>query len=238
MTHHQSFTPTILCVSGASITSLAAYIYLSRHPPPETGRPVRFTNQDITLRFVSSIPEIAAELNLELAMCRQIETFTQTDEYTLLWGMIDLGKNIAQVSVPVTYRYHVHLRDAWKLETQGNLVIVYAPALQPSLPPAIHTDQLTTLSVRGWGRRSPATMIQELEHQLTPRLTALASDPRRLNLVRDACRKSVAEFVRLWLERERQWGKSGFTQIQVKFADEAALPPSPHPQIVINVVSF
>jgi hypothetical protein len=55
----------------------------------------------------------------------------------------------------------------------------------------------------------------------------LASDSRRLNLVRDTCRKSVAEFIRLWLERERQWGRSGFKQIQVTFADEPALPPAP-----------
>lgn len=226
MTHHPSLDPTVVCVTGASIAGLAAYLCLKRQGPPDPGSPVKFTNQDITLRFVSSIPEIAAELNLELATCQQVETFTQTDEYTLLWGILDLGTNIAQISVPVTYRYHVHLRDAWKLETRDNLVIVHAPALQAALPPAIHTDQLTTLSVRGWGRCSPATMIRELERQITPRLSALASDPRRLNLVRDTGRKSVAEFVQLWLERERQWGKSGFTRIQVKFADEAALPPS------------
>ena len=70
-------------------------------------------------------------------------------------------------------------------------------------------------------------MLEELKRQITPRLTALAHDPRRLNLVRDTCRKSVAEFVRLWLERERQWGQSGFTRIQVKFGDEPALPPAP-----------
>ena len=83
-----------------------------------------------------------------------------------------------------------------------------------------------TLSVRGWARSSPEPMLEDLKRQLTPRLTALANDPRRLNLVRDTCRKSVAEFVRFWLERERQWGQSGFTRIQVKFGDETALPSS------------
>lgn len=224
MTNQQSLSPTII-ITGVSVTAFAAY--LCRHRPTPTEPPVRFTNQDITLRFTASLPEITPELNLELASCQQTETFTQTDECSLLWGCLNLGTNTAQVSVPVTYRYHIYLRDAWKLETQGDLVIVHAPSLQAALPPAIHTDQLMTLSVRGWGRSSPEPMLQELKRQITPRLTALAADPRRLNLVRDTCRKSTAEFVRLWLERERQWGKSGFTRIQVKFGDEAALPPNP-----------
>ena len=226
MTHHQTINPAVISVTGASIAGLAAYLYLNRPPPSEAETSVKFTNQDITLRFISSIPEITPELNLELATCQQTETFTQSDKSTLFWGLLDLGTSTAQVSVPVTYRYCVHLRDAWKLETKGNSVIVHAPALQAALPPAIHTDQLTTISARGWGRCSPTAMAQELQQQVSPRLTALATDPRRLNLVRHTCRKSVAEFVRLWLERERQWGGSGFNQISVKFADEAALPPA------------
>ena len=57
-------------------------------------------------------------MNLELATCQQTETFTQPDERSLLWSWLNLGTNTAQVSVPVTYRYHVHLRDFWKLETK------------------------------------------------------------------------------------------------------------------------
>jgi hypothetical protein len=83
------------------------------------------------------------------------------------------------------------------------------------------------LSVRGWGRGSPADLLAELERQITPALSQYASDPKQLNLVREACRLSVAEFVRLWLEREGQWQPGGFTTIQVRFADEATLPPDP-----------
>jgi len=41
---------------------------------------------------------------------------------------------------------------------------------------------------------------------------------RHLELVRPQCRASVAEFVRLWLEREGQ--AASITQITVRFADE------------------
>jgi hypothetical protein len=51
--------------------------------------------------------------------------------------------------------------------------------------------------LRGWARLAPTNLLAELERQITPTLTRFAHDPRRLNLVRDTCRRSVAEFVRL-----------------------------------------
>ena len=80
---------------------------------------------------------MAPALNLELAICKQVETFTQVDELQVCWGMLDLGTNVVQVSVPVTYRFHVRIRDIWKLEIQGNRVISNAPVLRPSQRPAI-----------------------------------------------------------------------------------------------------
>ncbi len=224
---NQTLTPTVIVITGASIAGLAAILYANRRRSDEPVTPVKFTNENITQHFIASLPELSPELNLELATAKQVETFTQTDECTALWGLLDLGTNTAQISVPVTYRYHVQLRDSWQLETQGDVVIVHAPALRAAVPPAIHTDQMQRLSQRGWARFAPTDLLQELERQLTPTLTQFANDPRRLQLVRDTCRRSVAEFVRLWLERERQWGRAGFTQIQVIFADEPALPPTP-----------
>ena len=193
----------VVCITGVSLAGLVAATYLGRQPStplPSSQLPARFTN---------------------------VETFTQTEERRVFWGLVNLGTNVVQVSVPVTYRFHVRVREAWKLETRGHRVIVQAPVLRPALPPAIHTDEMQRLEQRGWARWAPTEMLAELERQITPTLNEYASDPRRLNLVRATCRQSVAEFVRLWLERERQWGGAGFTEIQVKFAEEAVLPPSP-----------
>jgi hypothetical protein len=211
---------------------LAALIYANRHqsgainPEPESS-PAPFTSENITQRFTSAIPEITRELNLEVASSKQIETFGCSDNLCLLWGLVDLGTNLAQISAPVTYRFHVRLHDPWKLETRQDTVIVQAPSLRASLPPAIHTEEMERLAQRGWARGSPAGLLSELERQITPTLCQFATDPRRLNLVRDTARKSVAEFVRLWLEREHQWGRRRFTRIQVQFADEPALPLAP-----------
>jgi hypothetical protein len=74
------------------------------------------------------------------------EIGTQTEERRSLWGLLDLGTNTAQIIVPVTCRYHVQLREAWKFETPGDRVIVHAPALRAAVPPAIHTEELQRLA--------------------------------------------------------------------------------------------
>ena len=227
---------TVVFIVGAGVAGLAAFALAQPRPTNRPNGqnlpanfphvPLRFTNENITHRFTTSLPEMVPALNLELAICKQVETFTQVDELQVCWGMLDLGTNVVQVSVPVTYRFHVQIKDIWKLEIQGNRVIVHAPVLRPSQPPAIHTDELQRLSQRGWARCSPTEMLEKLERNITPTLIGFAGDPRRIDLVRDTCRYSVAEFVQYWLQREKQWGGKGFTQIQVKFADEAALPPT------------
>jgi hypothetical protein len=150
LAYSTNLNPTIICVTGASIAGLAAFIYANRHqstainPEPELPA-AKFTNQDITQRFVASVPEITRELNLEVAITKQIETFGCSDDLSLLWGLIGLGTNVAQVSTPVSHRFHVRLRDPWKLETRQDTVIVHAPPLRASIPPAIHTEESVKL---------------------------------------------------------------------------------------------
>ena len=185
-------------------------------PTPTPAQP--FTEENLTERFVSAIPEITRELNLELATATFHETFTRESALTTCWGLLDLGTSVVQVQVPVTYRYHLCLRDQWRLELKHRRLIVHAPVVQPSLPPAIHTDQLTTLTVRGWARGSTSGLLAELQQSLTPTLNRYAGDARHRELVRPQCRASVAEFVQLWLEREGHDAR--FTAIVVVFADE------------------
>lgn len=189
----------------------------------------KFRQQHITETFTSALPTFARTPGgtLELATATSVETLARTDEKTIAWDVIYLGKTISEISVPVTYRYHLVLRDPWKLDVSGNTCIVHAPAIRPSLPPAIHTDQMQKRSEAGWARFDAKEQMAELERSLTPRLTRHAGDPRRLALVREECRKTVAEFVRDWLLREDHWRKDRFTAIQVIFADEPQDTSSP-----------
>ena len=202
---------------------LATKMVLSR----TSGLAEKFRQQHITETFTSALPTFARTPggNLELATSTSTETLTRTDERTIAWDMVYLGRTVSEISVPVTYRYHLNLREPWKLDVVGNTCVVRAPAIRPSLPPAIHTDRMQKRSEAGWARFDAKEQMAELERSLTPRLTRHAGDPRRIALVREECRKTVAEFVRDWLLREDHWRSDRFTSIKVIFADEPDTKP-------------
>jgi len=117
------------------------------------------------------------------------------------------------------------------LEDRCKAGFVQAPEIRPSQPPAIHTDQMTVQSSRGWCRIAPQDLVDKLHHDLTPALCQYAQDPRRLAFVRETARESVAEFVRQWLAREKRWNPWKFTSIHVQFRDEKTLPSAPTLQV-------
>lgn len=198
------------------------------------GIAAKFRQAHITETFTSALPQLARTPggNLELATATATETITRTDERTIAWDMIYLGKTVSEISVPVTYRFHLQLRDPWQLEVIGHTCVVRAPGIRPSLPPAIHTEGMQKRADAGWARFDAREQMAELERSLTPRLARTAADPRRLALVREECRKTVAEFVRDWLLREDHWRRDRFTSIKVIFADE----PNPKPELAPVVI--
>lgn len=105
-----------------------------------------------------------------------------------MWGWLDLGTSTVQVQVPVIHCYHVCLREPWQLELDQGRLIVHAPAIKPALPPALHTDQLRCLTVRGWARGPTSDLLAALQQSLTPTLNQHAGDARHLALVRPQCR--------------------------------------------------
>ena len=62
--------------------------------------------------------------------------------------------------------------------------------------------------------------MAELEKSITPTLKLYARDKRRMDVVREECRKTVAQFVKDWLLKEKQWRNDRFHAIKVIFADE------------------
>lgn len=185
----------------------------------------RFGRGTITTTFLAALPEITTtgSGNLELATVDQIETFRVEDERWVFWDTLNLGKTVSEIRVPVTYRYHLRLADPWLLDVSGQTCIVTAPAVHPSLPPAIHTERLEKKSEAGWGRFNALEQMEALEKSITPTLSKYAGDRRRIALVREQSRKTVAEFVKAWLLREDQWRTDRFHTIKVRFADEPAV---------------
>jgi hypothetical protein len=186
----------------------------------------RFKTGRITTTFTAALPRLEpGGSRLEVAAFESIETFTRTDTRAVFFDLLPLGTNVTEIRVPVTYRYHVRLADPWRLDVREQVCLVQAPALRPSLPPAIHTDRMEKRSERGWLRLDVEQQMEELERSLTPTLSARAAAAQTLALVREPARRRVAEFVRDWLLREDHWRDDRFTAITVVFADE--LPGAP-----------
>ena len=190
---------------------------------PEIAR--NFLTGNITHTFRESIPHITSTQGdiLELAVFRCDETFKRTDEKWTGWGWVYLGTTVAEIRMPVSFRYHLRLSDTWRLAARDQVCLVLAPQIRPSLPPAIHTTDLERRAESGWARFDKNDQLDSLERSMTPSLEQRAGDRAHLQLVREASRQSVAGFVKKWLMREGQWRSDRFNSIVVLFPDEAAV---------------
>jgi hypothetical protein len=179
-----------------------------------------FFRGDVTQRFLSSIPEVRTPgvANLELAVAETTETVQRVDERRAVWDLVDLGRTTVEIRVPVTWRYHVPLSGPWKATIEDSLMVVEAPALRPSLPPAIHTDRLERRVEADWLRFDGPQRLAELESQLTPLLSQRAADWRHVALAREPARRALEGAARAWLAAEG--GSEEVRAIVVRFADE------------------
>ena len=186
------------------------------------GLPGKFQSQHITQTFREALTRIDSTHGeiLELAVLESDETISKYDMKTMFNDIVYLGTTVSEIRVPAVYRYHLNLSDVWKLDTEGNVVTVIAPVIRPSLPPAIRTERMDKKSESGWLRFNKEENLAALEKTLTPTLERRAGSPGRVKQVREACRKSVAEFVKDWLLKEQQWKQDGLAAIVVIFADE------------------
>jgi len=185
----------------------------------------KFKTGTITHTFIEQIPDISSTNGdiLELSTSRSEEIFTRSDSKSILWDAVDLGTTVSEIRVPVKFRYHIRLSGNWRLATKNHVCKVLAPPILPSLPPAIYTNQMEKSTTSGWARFNKDDILSELERSITPELEKRAGDTKHLKLVREACRQSVADFVKKWLMKEDYWRDDRFSSILVVFPDEVKL---------------
>jgi hypothetical protein len=195
--------------------------------------PARMVTQTLTESFRESVTRISSTNGdiLEVAILEQDETVTKYDMKTLFNEMVYLGTTTAEIRAPVVYRYHIKLSDDWQLKVDGKRCIVEAPAMRPSLPPAIRTEGMEKKSEAGWFRFNAAENLAQLEKGLTPALEKRAGNRGHLDKVREASRKSVAEFVKRWFLKEGQTAAKDIDSIVVIFPDEMPKDGQPPPSI-------
>lgn len=186
-----------------------------------TWRFIGSPSHSITEQFTDYLPTAGpADGILETATSSVRETFTRSDS-EWLFNMIPLGTTVSEIRVPAVYRYHIQLFNPWKLVARGPVCVVIAPEFRPSLPPAIITDQMEKSTSAGWFRFNGEDNLSILERDITEELDRRADDPIHRDFVREACRQSVAEFVKTWMMKEDFWREDRFHQIVVEFPDDA-----------------
>lgn len=193
--------------------------------------PARMVKSDIETRFTESITRIVSTNGdiLEVATLETNETVTRFDIKTLFNELVYLGTTVSEIRTPVVYRYHIKLSDGWGLQVQEGQCFVRAPALRPSQPPAVRTEGMEKKSEAGWLRFNADDNLATLEKELTPTLEKRAGNKAHLDNIREAARKSVAEFVKKWLldDARRDDGTSQIRSITVIFPDDAQPPAGP-----------
>jgi len=183
--------------------------------------PGRLSHQHITETFRQEVTRVLSTDGdvLELATMETSETVTKADSLTVFNDLVYLGTTESEIRVPVVYRFHLKLSDDWRLSVKEGRCIVIAPAIRPSLPPAIRTEGMEKKTEAGWLRFNATENLDKLEKDLTPMLEKRAGSHTQIPSVRDNCRRSVAKFVRQWLLRE-SGAEGAIKDIVVIFPDE------------------
>ncbi len=146
------------------------------------------------------------------------ERFDSTTTHTVL--DVPVGKTVAQVRVPATYRYHIPLAKDWNIQLSGNALVVIAPTVSPSLPVAIDTAKLESFSSGVWSLVTGTGAVASLQKSITATLATKAAKPDMILLQREAARQTVSEFVQKWVVQNPRWQGLKAPTIFVFFEDE------------------
>ena len=120
-----------------------------------------------------------------------------------------------------TYRYHVDLNsNSWDIRVEGNTCLVKAPRLTPSLPVAIHSDQMKLFSKGSFIPSHEQSVVNKVIASLTPFASDQASSKSNIDAVRIGAKVVVANFVKNWLLASDGWSKDKVNSIVVYFENE------------------
>lgn len=207
----------ILSAVALIAVTIALNVFFGRLPPsspPPRGVPVVF-------RTPGGL--------LEVGCVDFTEDFFKADSKT--WWVIYLGTTVSQIQVPVTYRYHIELLKDWTVDVRDNICTVNAPPITPSLPVAFDSSKMTKKTESGWARFNKDENLRSLEISITPELNKRAGSPQYIGQVREAARKTVAEFIQSWLLKDgvAGWKNDSNHVVKVIFPgepEEGFTPPS------------
>lgn len=186
-------------------------------------------HEAIEKEFIAGIPTIFRTPggNLELVAFKATESIMSSDTVKLPyvnWNIPGATTTVV-IRVPVIYRYHVRVLDKWEIDVADNNCTIYAPELQPTLPPAIQLEAMEISTFEGPLAWDGDEQQEKLLKGLAPLLEANATDSTKMKLIREEARKTVAEFVQVWLLQRGDWGEKKIDNIKVIFREEVVIDP-------------
>jgi hypothetical protein len=194
---------TIIGVSiGLAILLLAGYfVWKSEQAMAWMGGfIIRAPAETVTTTVGETIVMRTAGGTLEVARIKAYERLRRTDPgLRMAWGLIDTGTTVSEIDVATLFRYHIDMAKEWPVQCVRGTCVVRAGRIQPTLPPAIYSDEMRKRTESGWARFNKNENLAALEKNMTNELEKRATTERNMLAATEAGRRTVAEFVKTWM---------------------------------------
>jgi hypothetical protein len=174
-----------------------------------------FKQGTITTTFTSYATTLSGNQYLQFATLSQRETFTRTDESSLLFGYIPLPDVIVEASAPVTYTYYLDLNARWDFVLRDGVIWVTAPDIKYNKP-ALDISRVTYEVKKDSHFRNTSEAMENLRSSMTWMCYKKAA--ANVDLVRETGRKQTETFVENWLAKSFADGKK--YPVKVRFRTE------------------
>lgn len=178
-----------------------------------------FKQGTITTTFTSYATTLSGSQYLQFATLSQKETFTRTDESSLLFGYIPLPDVIVEASAPVTYTYYLDLNARWDFVLRDGVIWVTAPDIKYNKP-ALDISRISYEVKKDSHFRNTSEAMENLRSSMT--MMCYNKAQANIELVRETGRHQTEAFVENWLGKSFADGKN--YPVKVRFRSEK--PPS------------
>lgn len=205
--------PSAMVVAAAISGLLATSWVLWPHANPRAKMSVASANVPVVMHTSGG--------TLEVATVEVTESFMFEAAPRTFLGM-NLGRTVSHLQVKVVYRFHIEMVKEWPIRFKDSSAVVEAGEIKSTLPVAFDTETMVKVTSSGWGRFDKHENLAALELRMTPELEKRAAGYRTLAV--DSARRSVGDFVRNWLIKDRHWQRGSAQSVQVCFPGET--PPS------------
>lgn len=180
-----------------------------------------FREGTLSTEFTSYTQSLEGTRRLQVASLTSVETLSQRDQASILWGQLELPEVLLRATLPVTYTYYLDLEAPWTLtwDESSQVLAVQTPPLEWNRP-AVDVSRMAIEVERTHPLRDHEAARERLRQALTPWLEERAEDNRRL--VEATAREEVEGWVRSWVEAE--YGQVGEVKVVLGSAADAPAP--------------